>query len=208
MNADEIRFITASNIYSLRTQAGLTQAELGARLNYSDKSVSKWERAESIPDACVLVHLSEIFGVSVDWLLSSHDGWKSPEESSFSPAVVIAVALLGAMTACLTAFIIVWILGTIEWKIFIIGFTVCSVTYLVLDCVFYSAKHIRLALVLLIVSVLLLFYFIFYEKNLWQLFILAIPFIAIALLSTFIGKNPKKVAEKIERFEDHRTNGG
>lgn len=206
MDANEIRLITASNIYHLRTHAGLTQAELGAILNYSDKSVSKWERADSIPDACVLVHLAEVFNVSVDWLLSSHDGWKSPEESSFSPAVVIAVALLGAMTACLTAFIIVWILGTVEWRIFLIGFTVCAVTYLVLDCVFYASKHIRLALALLIISVLLLFYFIFYEKNLWQLFILAVPFIAIAILSTCIGKNPKKVAEKIERFEDHRTN--
>ena len=29
----------------------MTQAELGAKLNYSDKSVSKWERGEAIPDA-------------------------------------------------------------------------------------------------------------------------------------------------------------
>ena len=51
---DELKAIFASNLIKLRTGAGLTQAELGEMLHYSDKSVSKWERAEAIPDAFVL----------------------------------------------------------------------------------------------------------------------------------------------------------
>ena len=47
----------------------MTQAQLAELLNYSDKSVSKWERAEAVPDAYVLKHMSEIFGVTVDYLL-------------------------------------------------------------------------------------------------------------------------------------------
>ena len=50
----------------------MTQLELGTVLNYSDKAVSKWERGEAIPDAYVLLQLSEIFGVSVDYLLKEH----------------------------------------------------------------------------------------------------------------------------------------
>ena len=180
----------------------MTQAELGALLNYSDKSVSKWERADAVPDAYVLMRLSEIFGVSVDYLLTSHDSWEKPkEENGFSPEVLIIVTILGIMTACLTAFVIVWILGEIIWQIFIIGFVVSSVTFLVLDGVFFKAKHLKLALAILIISVLLLFYFIFYSKNLWQLFILAIPFISIAILSTYIGKNPEKVAVELKKLE-------
>ena len=70
---EDLKVITASNIINLRTAKGLTQAELGELLNYSDKSVSKWERAEAVPDAYVLKKMSEIFGVSVDYILSRTD---------------------------------------------------------------------------------------------------------------------------------------
>lgn len=45
---EELKLITASNLIRLRTAAGLTQAELGKRINYSDKSISKWERGVSL----------------------------------------------------------------------------------------------------------------------------------------------------------------
>ena len=57
-----MKLISASNIIKLRTEAGLTQAELGEKLNYSDKTISKWERGEAIPDAYVLTQMAEIFG--------------------------------------------------------------------------------------------------------------------------------------------------
>ena len=40
---DDLKVITASNIINLRTAKGMTQAELGELLNYSDKTVSIWE---------------------------------------------------------------------------------------------------------------------------------------------------------------------
>ena len=81
MQLSELKLIFASNLIRLRTQAGMKQAELGAQLNYSDKSVSKWERGEAIPDAYVLTQLAEIFGVSVDALLTSHDKVTKPSVS-------------------------------------------------------------------------------------------------------------------------------
>ena len=65
MQLSELKLISASNIIKLRTGAGLTQAELGEKLNYSDKTISKWERGEAIPDAYVLTQMAEIFGVTV-----------------------------------------------------------------------------------------------------------------------------------------------
>ena len=59
MELSELKLVSASNIIRLRNEAGITQAELGARLNYSDKTVSKWERGEAIPDAYVLKQLAE-----------------------------------------------------------------------------------------------------------------------------------------------------
>ena len=47
MELSDLKLISASNIINLRTAHGMTQAELGAKLNYSDKTISKWERGVS-----------------------------------------------------------------------------------------------------------------------------------------------------------------
>ena len=48
----------AANIAALRQSAGMTQAEFAGKLNYTDKAVSKWERAESVPDVFVLAEIA------------------------------------------------------------------------------------------------------------------------------------------------------
>lgn len=54
----------------LRKEKGLTQKELAAQLNVTDKAVSKWERGLCYPDISLLSPLSEVLGVSVADLLS------------------------------------------------------------------------------------------------------------------------------------------
>lgn len=67
----ELNGIIAANISELRKTAGMTQNDLAEKLNYSDKAVSKWERGESIPDISVLKSIADLFGVTVDYLLTS-----------------------------------------------------------------------------------------------------------------------------------------
>ena len=62
----------------MRTSAGLTQAEVASKLSYSDKAVSKWERAESIPDIAVLKAIADMYGVTVDYLLAAHGAEEEP----------------------------------------------------------------------------------------------------------------------------------
>ena len=61
--------ILAEKIIKLRKQNGWSQEDLAARLNVSRQSVSKWESMASIPDLDKIVKLSQIFGVSTDYLL-------------------------------------------------------------------------------------------------------------------------------------------
>lgn len=56
----------AANLAELRRAKSWTQAELAEKINYSDKSVSKWERGEGLPDLKVLMQLAELFGVTLD----------------------------------------------------------------------------------------------------------------------------------------------
>ena len=67
----EEREIIARNITYLRKKMGLSQLELAEKIQYSNKNISKWEKAETTPSVFTLKRLAEIFGVSVDHLVST-----------------------------------------------------------------------------------------------------------------------------------------
>ncbi len=61
--------ILADKIILLRKKSGWSQEELAEKLNVSRQSISKWEGAQSVPGMDKIIQLSEIFGVSTDYLL-------------------------------------------------------------------------------------------------------------------------------------------
>ncbi len=192
---DDLKVITASNIINLRTAKGLTQAELGELLNYSDKSVSKWERAEAVPDAYVLKNMSGIFGVSVDYLLSSHDAWEPPKEAnperSFNTRTITTLVLLGIWTFAFFIYVIAWILEANWWLVFIYALPVSLITFLVLNSVWEQGKNNRHIIYALVASIFLTVYLTFPDKNMWQLFLLLIPAELLVGLSFRVKKSHK-----------------
>ena len=61
--------IFADKLVDLRKKSGWSQEELAEKLNVSRQAVSKWESAQSVPDMGRIVQLSDLFGVSTDYLL-------------------------------------------------------------------------------------------------------------------------------------------
>ena len=61
-----------TNIYTLRKEKKLTQAELAEKLNVSEQAVSKWENGQCAPDVSLFPLLADIFGVSIDRLFGYH----------------------------------------------------------------------------------------------------------------------------------------
>lgn len=76
--------ILADKIIELRKKAGMSQDELAEQMDVSRQSVSKWEGAQSVPDLNKILKLSEIFGVSTDYLLK--DDFEKPAQE-FSETV-------------------------------------------------------------------------------------------------------------------------
>ena len=70
MDDEKLKYQIGTNIAGYRKLAGLTQAGLAEKLNYSDKAVSKWERGESMPDVVTLVQLARQFDITVNDLLA------------------------------------------------------------------------------------------------------------------------------------------
>lgn len=201
MELNELKLISASNIIKLRTEKGLTQAELGAMLNYSDKTISKWERGEAIPDAYVLTQMAELFGVSVDFILSSHDKWEKPKENEveevhYSVERIIAIAVIGTLTAFLIAFVTLWLMGIVEWRLFLFALSAAILVYMILICVFKRTRHLQYVIALFVASLFVIVYFNLPKANPWQLFLILVPAEVIVFLACNIRVRKRRKAEK------------
>ena len=85
---EDLKIIFAQNLIALRKQMKLTQIELAEKINYSDKAVSKWERGESIPDVSVLMVIADLFGVSIDFLVTKHENDEiAKEQTSYAAGI-------------------------------------------------------------------------------------------------------------------------
>jgi len=182
----ELRDILAKNIAYLRNHAGLTQAELAQMLNYSDKSVSKWERGDGIPDVAVLVQMAEIFHVTLDWLVTEHTKQRPPRMKNGmtrNQQLISVIALLGVFSLALTVFFSFWISGKVVWQVFVAVLPVMCVVYLVLNSVWGKGANNLYVISALLWTLLLFFYVLFLKHNLWLLFLLGVPAQAAVVLA-------------------------
>ena len=126
----EVKSLVAQNMATYRKKRGLTQSDLAEMLNYSDKSVSKWERGEGIPDFYVLTRMAEIFGVRVDdFLLKDSSKAKSVKEEiaplSRRSKLVITALAVG----------LVWLFATVLYFVF----SIVGIQDHYLDLIYYCA---------------------------------------------------------------------
>lgn len=183
---DELKQIVANNLIRLRQREGMTQAELGEKLNYSDKTISKWERGESLPDAYVLKHIGEIFDVSVDSLLSAtKDEELTPikVERTYRSNMIILVSILGVWTLALLVFEVLWLTDIVFPFIFVMAIPVSLVLLLVFRSIWNKGKHNFWIVSALVVSLFIMIYYIFWQHHPWPIWLLLIPAEAIVYFS-------------------------
>ncbi len=142
MDAKEIgRFIC-----SLRKDKGLTQSALAELLNISNRTVSKWETGEGLPDISLLPDIAKVLGVTTDELLA---GKKVPAEKSadikveevankdnllnlFKIAFIISLffAIFGMLLGTITELYCIWafnILFYTHWEIMFVAISLVAI---------------------------------------------------------------------------------
>lgn len=191
MENEDIRNIIASNIVKYRKMCGMTQVELANHLNYSDKMISKWERAESLPDIIILKEMSKLFGVSVDALTSITQEKPTKRLRAFWRRIYSDKFLISAVGT-----IIVWLVATIMfvtfslifpnahkfWLAFIFAIPVNLIVLLCLQKIWKSAWFNFICVSLLAISVALSVHLAFGYNKLWLLFMICIPIIALSFI--------------------------
>ena len=155
---------TGQFIKAMRKEKNFTQREIAERLNISEKTVSKWETGNGLPEVSLMLPLCELLGISVNELLS---GERLDEKRYFEKAeqnimslieekaeakkkLIIAV-IVGVITL-LAGLTIVLLAGLLEMKtwlrvlLFVIAFVVIC-TGIGIACVLerdagvYECKH-------------------------------------------------------------------
>lgn len=195
-----LKQIIATNITTLRKEKNLTQLEFANELNYSDKAISKWERAESIPDVVVLKQIADLFGVTVDYLLNEHSKNEKliviEDKIKSGTLNKISLSLLSASPIWIVATIIFTLIsifkGIYIWYVFYISVPITIILFLIFNTLWGNRRNNYIIVSCLIWSILLCIYLCLIKYNLWQLFILGIPAqLAIILWSTLNFKRKK-----------------
>ena len=191
---EDLKLIVAANISRLRKDAGMTQSDLAEKINYSDKSVSKWERAEALPDLSVTKQIAELFGVSVDFLLSSHDEWNVTPPNpprSYNSGIITSITLIGIMAVSLLLFLIFYFVGKYVWEIFVYGIGASLITLLVLNNSWQKTRYNLAIISLIVVWAFVMVYIHLLSFNLWQLVFLLFLAEVIVILSFKVKQRRK-----------------
>ena len=183
---EDIKPIIAKNITALRQGAKMTQIELAARLNYSDKSVSKWERAESIPDITVLKAIADMFGVPLDYLVRENPELpvvQEEQEPTFGKKrnhkVITALSILLVWFVAAVVFVILDMVA-LDTKLHFLAFAyavpVSMIVWLVLNSIWFTRHNNYLIISLLMWTTLacVVLTLLLVGLNVWQLMILGV----------------------------------
>ena len=184
----DLKSIIAKNIVALRQGAKLTQSDLAEQLNYSDKAVSKWERAESMPDITVLKAIADLFGVPLDYLVQQEHHETIPVPAEIAPA---PKKKRNHMVITLLSVLIVWFTMTLvyvtmdmaslahwgRFLVFIYALPISTIVWLVFNSIWFNRRWNYAIISLMMWSTLGSIVLTLYACNVgaWQILLLGIP---------------------------------
>lgn len=114
---ESLEKVFSKNLIKYRNLMGLKQSELAKMINYSDKSISKWERGEGLPDLKATKSLCDIFGITVDDMLKEN----SDHEKKITKTIINKRRkhfITSLLSTCL-----VWLVATIVY----VSLLICKV---------------------------------------------------------------------------------
>ncbi len=188
----------AANMAHYRKLNNMTQSELAERICYSDKSISKWERAEGVPDIYVLTLLAGLFSVTVNDLVS---------ENAPLPLPVLTHLNKNRVIVLLLSIVLVWLVATVvytalqvfvpsiqwAWYGFIIAIPVSCIIAVVFTSLWWSLKYRFTAVSALVWSIAVSVYLIFPLTNVSLVFAIAAVLQVLAILWFLFQKQLRKI---------------
>lgn len=191
----ETKEIIGKNIQELRLKSKMTQFELAEKLNFSDKAISKWERGESSPDPEIMLALSKLFNVKIDYFY-----YKDHNEQYLNNTNKIKVKdLLFTILMCVTVLTLstaVFLLGCFlkeenaytYWISFIYGLPLMGIILLIYFTRIKNVLGKMISSSFLMWSILATTFLqlLMFDINFWMIFLIGIPFEAALIIYQFV----------------------
>jgi len=178
-----LKDIIAENLVYLRKTSQMTQLELAEKLNYSDKSISKWEHGETMPDIEVLKQIADLYGVSIDFITTENAKENAPKflkQKTFNNkqnqiiVALLAVSIIWILAAVIFVYTNI-ILDANYWLVFLWAIPISVCTCLYFNKIWGQRKIKFILISVFVWSLLPCIYFQFLAYNIWPLFLVAIP---------------------------------
>lgn len=204
MLENEFRETVAERIAYYRKKAGLTQSQLAEKLNYSDKSVSKWERGEGLPDAFVLYKMTELFGISMNEITGGSEPLSKTEVRKTKRRIIVILAVLIAWLAASFVFFVLKVLPfdlKKEWLAFIYAIPVSFIVLTVFTCIWYGITARAVAVSGIIWAVFLCVRLTFSGASINSMLIMCAVFQVMVILWFYMRNRIKKSVRKFEMPE-------
>ena len=201
-NVIEINEKIAKNLTYYRKQAGYTQAELAEKINYSDKSVSKWEQGNGVPDIYILMRLAELYHVTVNDLIGETSQEQSKEYKRYKAQTKGLHLLIMLLSSGIIWLIATCCFVTLElfqpkrewWMLFVYSVTINAILLLVYASIWKYRLFNFICVTAIIWSALLCVYLTARlisiaigndYSALWLVFIMGIPLQVLEVLWVF-----------------------
>lgn len=190
---EKLNSVIGKNLKILRKKNNFTQAQLGERLNYSDKAISKWEKGESLPPIEVFYKLSRMYKVSLDSIVGEEKVKLREVDKADLRKRYLHITLLSLLAVWLVAlilFVAFDIFANMKvWMCFAWAVPVSAIDGIVFDCVWNKCKTLFWLLTLLVWSILLCLAVQFISFNIWTILLIGIPLqIGIIIWSRMVKK--------------------
>lgn len=186
---DALAVIIGKNITRLRRLSNMTQSELAEKINYSDKSVSKWEQGNGIPDVRILLQLSDLFNVSVDDLVREHKETPvMPKKTRLKRRIVVSLLSVGlCWLVAVVVFVFIGIIGPEvphKWLAFVYAVPASAIVTLVFSCVWHYRWARIVSITVLVWTILACIYLTAHVlgAEIALIFLIGVPLQVLALI--------------------------
>ena len=194
---EDLKVIIGNNISQYRKNYNMTQIELAEKINYSDKSISKWEKGDGVPDIYVLKSLAEIFNVTVNDLIIEHkkEDITKPETSKKKKYIIILLSIALVWLVAVIGYVFLkWVIPEKRcWLTFVFALPETFIVLLVMSKLWLNKIFRFFSCSGIVWTSILSFCLTFSFERSWMLFFVGIPLqIMIILWYGFIAKEKNK----------------
>ena len=197
---EDIKVIIGKNLAELRKRKKYTQLDLANILQYSDKSISKWEKGDSLPDIEVLYNICNLYGVTLDYL--THEGNYSEKKefikkgNKYTVNKKMITLLSGLSPWFIATLVFVFLLlyaNIVFWPVFVWAIPLTFLLLLVFNCIWggKKARFVYISGLTWTIFTGLFLQLLYLDVNIWPIFLIGIP-AQIAIIFSYGIKKRKK----------------